>query len=31
MDLTELAEAPVRFVNGRDNAWFEPPAETRHM
>lgn len=30
-DPTELAEAPVRFMNGRDDAWFEPPAETRHM
>lgn len=30
-DPTELAEAPVRYMNGRDNDWFNPPAETRHM
>ena len=28
-DPTELAEAPVRYSNGRDNAWWEAPAETR--
>jgi hypothetical protein len=27
----ELAEAPVNFFNGRDNAWWEAPAETRHL
>ncbi len=27
----ELAEAPVSFGNGRDNLWWERPAETRHM
>jgi hypothetical protein len=31
IDPTELAEAPVRYMNGRDNDWFNPPAETRHM
>jgi hypothetical protein len=30
-DPTELAEAPVQHANGRDNAWWEPPAETRHL
>lgn len=28
---TELAEAPVKYSNGRDNNWWEPPAETRHL
>jgi hypothetical protein len=27
----ELAELPVRFMNGRDNDWFNEPAETRHL
>ncbi|MDQ8756576.1 GFA family protein [Sphingosinicella sp. LHD-64] len=27
----ELAEAPVSYGNGRDNKWWEPPAETRHL
>lgn len=27
----ELAEAPVTYSNGRDNNWWEPPAETRHL
>jgi hypothetical protein len=31
MDPKELAEAPVRYANGRDNKWWEPPAETRHL
>jgi hypothetical protein len=31
VDPTELAEAPVRHANGRDNKWWEPPAETRHL
>jgi hypothetical protein len=26
-----LAEAPVRYFNGRDNDWRTPPAETRHL
>ena len=26
-----LAEAPVRFMNGRDNDWWHAPAETRHL
>lgn len=28
---TELAEAPVNHANGRDNAWWDKPAETRHL
>ena len=28
---TELAEAPVKHANGRDNAWWDAPAETRHL
>jgi hypothetical protein len=31
VDPRELIEAPVRFANGRDNAWWEPPLETRHL
>ena len=27
----ELAHAPVRYFNGRDNDWRTPPAETRHL
>jgi hypothetical protein len=27
----ELAEAPVKYFNGRDNSWWTPPAETRHL
>jgi hypothetical protein len=31
VDPRELAEAPVKFANGRDNKWWEPPAQTRHL
>jgi hypothetical protein len=31
LDPRELAEVPVRYTNGRDNKWWEPPAETRHL
>jgi len=31
IDLPELIGAPVRYANGRDNKWWEPPAETRHL
>lgn len=27
----EIANAPVRFANGRDNVWHEAPRETRHL
>jgi hypothetical protein len=27
----ELIAAPVHFANGRDNAWWEAPRETRHL
>jgi hypothetical protein len=30
-DLDEVVAAPVRYANGRDNAWWEPPKETRHL
>ena len=28
---TELAEAPVNYADGRNNAWWTTPAETRHL
>jgi hypothetical protein len=31
LDPTEWAEAPVRYSNGRDNDWYHPPAEVRHL
>ena len=31
VDLKELVEAPVRYANGRDNKWWEQPAEMRHL
>ncbi len=31
VDVKELIEAPVRYANGRDNKWWEPPAETRQL
>jgi hypothetical protein len=30
-DPTELAEAPVNYADGRNNAWWNAPAETRHL
>ncbi len=31
VDPAELVAAPVHYANGRDNKWWEPPAETRHL
>jgi hypothetical protein len=27
----ELIASPIRYSNGRDNAWWNPPAEIRHL
>jgi hypothetical protein len=31
VDPQELIDAPVKIGNGRDNKWWETPAETRHL
>jgi hypothetical protein len=31
VDPAELAAAPVRYANGRDNKWWEAPSEIRHL
>lgn len=31
LDPAVLAEAPVRYMDGRNNNWFHAPAETRHL
>jgi hypothetical protein len=31
VDPRELVAAPVRYANGRENKWWEPPSETRHL
>lgn len=31
VDPRELAEAPVKFFDGRNDAWDKEPAETRHL
>ena len=30
-DPAELSAAPVQFCDGRNDAWHQPPAHTRHM
>jgi hypothetical protein len=31
VDPSALASAPVKYFNGRDNDWWNEPAETRHL
>ncbi len=31
VDVTELSNAPVKYYNGRDDDWVNPPAHTQHM
>ena len=31
LPLEKLLGAPIRFMNGRDNAWFHEPEEKRHL
>jgi hypothetical protein len=31
LDPAELVAAPVKYFDGRNNAWMTPPAETRHL
>jgi len=31
LDVEALVDAPLRYMNGRDNDWFHPPQETRQL
>jgi hypothetical protein len=31
LDPTDLAEAPVKYADGRNNNWWNTPKETRHL
>jgi hypothetical protein len=31
IEARELAQVRVTYMDGRDNNWFSPPAETRHL
>jgi hypothetical protein len=31
LEPAELVDAPIRFCDGKDNNWWNPPEETRHL
>ncbi|HET6780549.1 MAG TPA: GFA family protein [bacterium] len=31
VDIAELVNAPITYVDGRNDKWHSPPAETRHL
>jgi hypothetical protein len=31
LDIEALLAAPVRYCDGRNNNWWSPPSETRHL
>lgn len=31
VDPAELLDAPLQYMDGKHNNWFNPPAETRHL